>query len=49
MAINKKDFKKAIRLPYELISGDVDTGVTSYDKLIELSLELFIEKFEDKK
>jgi len=31
------------------MSWDVDTGVTSYDKLIELSLELFIEKVEDKK
>lgn len=31
------------------MSWDVDTGVTSYDKLTELSLELFIEKVEDKK
>ena len=43
-AINKKDFKKAIRLRYELMGWNPDTGIPTPAKLIELGLDLLIEE-----
>ena len=41
-AINKKDFQKAIRLRYELMGWDADTGIPTTSKLIELGLDWLI-------
>jgi len=43
-AINKKDFKKAIRLRYELMGWNPDTGIPTPAKLIELGLDWLIEE-----
>jgi len=37
-AINKMNFKKALRLRYKLMDWDADTGIPSNGKLIELGL-----------
>lgn len=37
-AINKEDFQKALKLRYELMGWDADTGIPSYGKLVELGL-----------
>ncbi|GAH39974.1 unnamed protein product, partial [marine sediment metagenome] len=43
-AINKKDFKKAIRLRYELMGWNPDNGIPTPAKLIELGLDWLIEE-----
>ena len=43
-AINKKDFEKAIRLRYELMSWNPDTGIPTPAKLIELGLDWLIDE-----
>ena len=43
-AINKEDFEKAIRLRYELMGWDADTGIPTPVKLIELGLDWLIDK-----
>jgi len=41
-AINKKDFEKAIKLRYELMGWNADTGIPIPAKLIELGLDWLI-------
>ena len=41
-AMNKKDFEKAIKLRYELMGWNPDTGIPAPAKLIELSLDWLI-------
>ena len=41
-AINKKDFEKAIRLRYQLMDWNADTGIPNKAKLIELGLDWLI-------
>jgi aldehyde:ferredoxin oxidoreductase len=41
-AINKEDFQKAIRLRYEIMGWDIDTGIPTRSKLIELGLDWLI-------
>lgn len=41
-AINKKDFEKAIRLRYQLMGWNADTGIPIPAKLIELGLDWLI-------
>jgi len=41
-AINKKDFGKAIKLRYELMGWNPDTGITTPAKLIELGLNWLV-------
>jgi len=41
-AINKTDFQNALRLCYELMGWDVDTGIPTPVKLIELGLDWLI-------
>ena len=41
-AIDKADFQKAIRLRYELMGWDVDTGIPSEAKLTELGLDWLV-------
>ena len=43
-AINKKDFEKAIKLRYELMGWDPDTGIPTTAKLIELGLDWLIDE-----
>ena len=43
-AINKKDFEKAIKLRYELMGWDSDSGIPTPAKLIELDLDWLIEE-----
>ena len=43
-AINKKDFEKAIKLRYELMGWNPDTGIPSTAKLIELGLDWLIDE-----
>lgn len=43
-AINKKDFKKAIRLRYELMGWNPDNGIPTPAKLIELGLDWLIDE-----
>jgi aldehyde:ferredoxin oxidoreductase len=43
-AINKKDFEKAIRLRYELMGWNPDSGIPTRSKLIELGLDWLIEE-----
>lgn len=43
-AINKKDFEKAIKLRYELMGWNVDTGIPTPAKLIELGLDWLIDE-----
>lgn len=43
-AINKKDFEKAIRLRYELMGWNPDTGIPTPTKLIELGLDWLIDE-----
>ena len=43
-AINKKDFEKAIRLRYELMSWNPDTGIPTPAKLIKLGLDWLIDE-----
>jgi len=45
-AINKEDFQKAIRLRYQLMGWDPDTGIPTPAKLLEFGLDWLIE--EDK-
>jgi len=45
-AINKKDFKKALKLRYELMSWDADTGIPTPAKLIELGLDWLIKELK---
>jgi len=47
-AINKEDFRKAIKLRYELMGWDANTGVPSYGKLLELGLSWLIDEVKDK-
>ena len=41
-AINKKDFEKAIKLRYELMGWNPDTGIPTSAKLLELDLDWLI-------
>jgi len=41
-AIDKKDFEKAIKLRYELMGWNPDTGIPTTAKLIELGLDWLI-------
>ena len=43
-AINKKDFEKAIKLRYELMGWNPDTGIPTSAKLIELGLDWLIDE-----
>ena len=43
-AINKKDFGKAIKLRYELMGWNPDTGIPTTAKLIELGLDWLIDE-----
>ena len=43
-AINKEDFQKAIRLRYEIMGWDADSGIPTPAKLIELGLDWLIDK-----
>ena len=43
-AINKKDFEKAIRLRYQLVGWNADTGIPTTAKLIELGLDWLIDE-----
>ena len=43
-AINKKDFEKAIKLRYELMGWDADTGIPTPAKLIELGLNWLMDE-----
>ena len=43
-AINKEDFQKAVRLRYQLMGWNPDSGIPTPAKLIELDLEWLIEK-----
>ncbi|GAG69874.1 unnamed protein product, partial [marine sediment metagenome] len=43
-AINKEDFKKALRLRYQLMGWNPDTGIPSTAKLIELGLDWLIDE-----
>jgi len=43
-AINKKDFEKAIKLRYELMGWNQDTGIPAPAKLIELGLNWLIKE-----
>jgi len=43
-AINKKDFKKAIKLRYELMGWNPDTGIPTSAKIIELGLDWLIDE-----
>ena len=43
-AINKKDFKKAIKLRYELMGWNPDTGIPTSAKLLELDLDWLIDE-----
>ena len=43
-AINKKDFEKAIKLRYELMGWNPDTGIPTPAKLIELGLDWLIDE-----
>jgi aldehyde:ferredoxin oxidoreductase len=43
-AINKKDFEKAIRLRYQLMGWNADTGIPTKAKLIELGLDWLIDE-----
>jgi len=43
-AINKKDFKEALKLYYELMGWNNDNGIPSRGKLIELGLNWLMEK-----
>jgi len=43
-AINKEDFEKALRLRYELMGWNADTGIPTSAKLIELNLDWLIEE-----
>jgi len=45
-AINKKDFKKALKLRYELMGWDADTGIPTPAKLIELGLDWLIKELK---
>jgi len=43
-AINKEDFQKALRLRYQLMGWDPDTGIPTPAKLIELGLDWLIDE-----
>jgi len=43
-AINKKDFEKAIKLRYQLMGWNPDTGIPTPAKLIELDLDWLIDE-----
>jgi len=43
-AINKEDFEKALKLRYELMGWNADTGVPTPAKLIELNLDWLIDE-----
>ena len=43
-AINKKEFEKAIKLRYELIDWNADTGTPIPAKIIELGLDWLIDE-----
>jgi len=43
-AINKKDFEKAIKLRYELMGWNAETGIPTPAKLIELGLDWLIDE-----
>jgi len=43
-AINKEDFQKAIKLRYELMGWNQDTGIPTPAKLIELGLDWLIDE-----
>jgi len=45
-AINKKDFEKAIKLRYELMGWNPDTGIPTSAKLIELDLDWLIDEIK---
>ena len=42
VAINKTDFQNALRLRYELMGRNVDTGIPSEAKLTELGLDRLV-------
>ena len=41
-AIDKEDFQKALRLRYEMMGWDVNTGIPTEAKLIELGLDWLV-------
>jgi len=41
-AIHKEDFQKALKLRYELMGWNADTGIPNPAKLIELSLDWLV-------
>ncbi|PKP58658.1 aldehyde ferredoxin oxidoreductase [Candidatus Atribacteria bacterium HGW-Atribacteria-1] len=45
-AINKEDLQKALRLRYELMGWNPDTGIPTIAKLIELGLDWLIDKLK---
>ena len=44
LAINKEDFEKALKLRYELMGWNPDSGVPTPAKLIELNLDWLIDE-----
>ena len=44
LAINKEDFQKALRLRYQLMGWDADTGIPTPVKLIELGLNWLMDE-----
>lgn len=42
LAIDKTDYQKILKLRYELMGWDVDTGVPSEAKLTELGLDRLV-------
>jgi len=45
-AINKEDFQKALRLRYQMMGWDPDTGIPAPAKLIELGLDWLVNEFK---
>jgi len=43
-AINKEDFQKALRLRYELMGWDANSGIPTRSKLIELGLDWLVDE-----
>lgn len=45
-AINKEDFQKAVRLRYQMMGWNPDTGIPTPAKLIELGLDWLVNEFK---
>jgi len=46
LAMDKVDFQKALRLPYEIMGWDTDTGIPIRSKLIELGLHWLVDEIK---